>query len=337
MKKYIIAFLMIFIAISGFCAQTSVAVINLIPGKGVDTQDTALLTTLFIDALTKTEKFDIMDRQQMDKIMDEQKFQLSDNFNADSVAKIGASLGVKNVIIGEVGKLGETYTTTIRLVDVETKKILKSAQKYYVGKVDAMIPIMTDLANEIAGITKSEPAPKKKIEEPTTIQAPKASTSGALYTACNLWYTKPDELSILNIKTGILIPAGTEVNSVSIIPGKKYQIIKFKTDSSTLEFSFICYAKYHLNATAEEIRDTLFTNKNFSELTSGMTSEDIERIKKGVVEKGMSKQAVLISWGHPPRHKTPSLDKRDWQYWHSSSRDERIVSFDYNWIVSNVK
>jgi hypothetical protein len=47
------------------------------------------------------------------------------------------------------------------------------------------------------------------------------------------------------------------------------------------------------------------------------TEADRENIKKGIITLGMSKKAVLMSYGYPPTHKTPLLTSDIWYYWYA--------------------
>ncbi len=38
-------------------------------------------------------------------------------------------------------------------------------------------------------------------------------------------------------------------------------------------------------------------------------------IKGGYLRGGMTKDEVILAWGYPPEHKTPSLDSNRWLYW----------------------
>ena len=46
-----------------------------------------------------------------------------------------------------------------------------------------------------------------------------------------------------------------------------------------------------------------------------LTPDEQKHVAAGEVAAGMSKQAVLMAYGYPPSHKTPSLKKDKWVYW----------------------
>lgn len=131
-----------------------------------------------------------------------------------------------------------------------------------------------------------------------------------LYTSCNLWYERPDAMYCVNYKKGAIIPAGTEVRNIYIGKGARAirTAIKFTFAETGQEFSILYQDKFHPGISIESFKDRLFTSKNFDELTSGFTQDEINSIKQGTVSIGMSKKAVLVSYGYPPEHETFSTE-----------------------------
>ena len=132
------------------------------------------------------------------------------------------------------------------------------------------------------------------------------------YTAYNVWYEKPTAVYCINYQRGTMIPAGTEINNVEIA-GKRLSFTIAKTgEKIVISFN----SKYHgSEVTIQTFKDRLVTTKTFDQLTQGLKPFEIEAIRQGIAVKGMSKKAVLISFGYPPEHKTPSLDDNQWTYW----------------------
>ncbi|MCD4693727.1 MAG: hypothetical protein K8R79_12490, partial [Calditrichales bacterium] len=63
----------------------------------------------------------------MKEILGEQGFQLTGCTSNECVVEAGKVLGVSQIIAGNIGKIGSLYTISIRLIDVQTGKILKMA------------------------------------------------------------------------------------------------------------------------------------------------------------------------------------------------------------------
>lgn len=124
----------------------------------------------------------------MNDILKAQDFNLSDQCNsAECAVQVGQLLGVTQMIAGDLGKLGSTYTIDLRLIDVESGKILQSKTQDYKGEIDGMLDVMKVIANSFAGktLTESKEKGKKKKEEKVATEE-KASTGGGK--SKTLWY-----------------------------------------------------------------------------------------------------------------------------------------------------
>ena len=70
---------------------------------------------------------------------------------------------------------------------------------------------------------------------------------------------------------------------------------------------------------------------------SKFTKKEQELIKKGKVDVGMSKEAVILAYGYPPVHATPTLDMDEWKYWkfqRGYAQDTLILHFKNNKLSS---
>lgn len=154
------------------------------------------------------------------------------------------------------------------------------------------------------------------------------ASTAPLFTAYNLWYEKPQAMYSINYKKGTLIPAGTPVKSVHVTPRRLGRAtITFTTLPDNRSFTISFQDKFHPNMDVNHFADRLFTTRDFNALTGGMTEKEVQSIKEGVVRSGMSKAAVLVAFGYPPEHRTPSLDNNAWIYWQDRFRTTAI-NFD---------
>lgn len=153
------------------------------------------------------------------------------------------------------------------------------------------------------------------------------------YTAHNIWFENPQEIFAINYKRGVKIPAGTKVSNIS--RHKDPDSIKFTAEGFG-RLSIEIVPRWQPGLTTKELADRTFSSQVFEDMILGLTDQEIELIKKGEVDTGMSKKAVLISYGYPPLHRTRSQNNKIWYYWLSRTRQQMIV-FDQNWKVSQIK
>lgn len=154
-----------------------------------------------------------------------------------------------------------------------------------------------------------------------------AETKKKLYTASNIWVHK--YMKCINYKVGTFIPAGTEVSKAQLGSDTSCSIfIYFKLAGSGESYK-ICYnPAWHRGIRSKDYKNYLFTNKTFDELVEDLSVKDIDAIKQGKIVVGMSKKAVLISYGRPPEHRTPSLEGNVWKYWMSKRKHKKICFYN---------
>ncbi len=104
---------------------TNIAVADFI-GKNVSQADASIVADFLRTELVSTRLFNVMDRNNMDTIMAEQKFQTSGCTEQDCAVEIGKLLNVKHMLVGSLSKLLDSYYITVNVVDVESGKIVAS-------------------------------------------------------------------------------------------------------------------------------------------------------------------------------------------------------------------
>lgn len=106
--------------------QPRLAVFNLVSRGGIATDDILTITERVRAQLLQTQRYQMMERDQMAKILQEQGFQQTQVCdNTDCSVRVGRLLGVQQLVTGSVSRLGELYSLSLRLVDVEQGQILK--------------------------------------------------------------------------------------------------------------------------------------------------------------------------------------------------------------------
>lgn len=135
MKKNIIWFI---VAISWIIGQDRIAVMKF-EGSGVDEITSKNITDRFSYELSKTHRFDIVEREMMDKILEEQKFQASGCVADECAVEIGQLIGVSQIVAGSISKIGDFYSLNIKLIDVATGKIIYQDMDDHEGKVTDFI------------------------------------------------------------------------------------------------------------------------------------------------------------------------------------------------------
>jgi len=145
------------------------------------------------------------------------------------------------------------------------------------------------------------------------------------YTAFNLWVSRNSTLYSINYKgSGSILPAGSRVRNVSV--DEENNRISFDTaDDRKISISF--NPKWHPGKSVADFAEQLITGNDFEKITAHMSDEEINAIRSGILAAGMSKEAVLVSYGPPPESGTVSTEANQWTYWNGRF-DKQKICFD---------
>ncbi len=103
-----------------------------------------MMTTAFI----KSNYFEVIERAQIKKIMEEQNFNLSGSVDANTAIQLGKLLGVEYLIVGSVAKLGSLFETDVRFIDTKTGKGILAENGNSRGE-ENIRPMVNDITNRI--------------------------------------------------------------------------------------------------------------------------------------------------------------------------------------------
>ena len=191
MKKATTAFftlLFVFLAVSGDSdAQTNNSEIKTMENYvavfdfEVTTGDKGIsrpLTDRVIHEFSQSGKFDVIDRGNMNKILGEQKFQMSGCVAQECKVEAGQLLGVGKIISGSVGMVGKVYYLTLQLINVKTGKVELSAEDECRCELEELLGSTRRLAKKLlnekdeppaqdVNITRQPVMPRKDLQKST--------------------------------------------------------------------------------------------------------------------------------------------------------------------------
>ena len=135
MYKYIL--LLLFIGLA-WGQSTTIAVLDF-DGDGVSQSETRTLTNRLRDEIFNTGIYIVLERGKMDEVLKEQGFQQTGCVTSECAVEVGNMLGVQQMIGGSIGKVGNIYTVSARVIDVQTGKVLKSANYDHIGDIGQLL------------------------------------------------------------------------------------------------------------------------------------------------------------------------------------------------------
>jgi len=132
--------------------KTSIAVLNL-DAHGISEFEVATLTDRLRNELVNTQKYRVLEREKMDEILEEMGLQQSGCTSNECLVEVGKLINVQQMVGGSIGKVGKTFTVSLRIIDVEKGEIVKTETEDYKGEIDYLL---TDIIPTLAGNLASE-------------------------------------------------------------------------------------------------------------------------------------------------------------------------------------
>ena len=159
-------------------------------GRGISQLEAKTLTDRLMSEMVNTDAVIMVERNQMEEILNEQGFQQSGCTSSECAAEVGALLGVQNMVSGSFGKLGNSYTIDAKMFSVETGATIRTVSKTYKGPVDNLLTVIEVVGWEIVGLK----APQDKLDilaaaDPAIASATKKSGGGGKTLRRLMWTT----------------------------------------------------------------------------------------------------------------------------------------------------
>ena len=165
----------------------SLAVLDL-EGRGISALEASSLTDRLRSELVKTGAVTVVERGQMNQLLEEQDFQMTGCTSDECAVEVGQLLGVSLMVAGSIGKLGNTFLVDVRIIDIQTGAIIETMTRNYRGEIDGLIEQIEELARDIVSwprmdeitLLEEGPGPVTELEE---VAQPKKRSRLFLYTA----------------------------------------------------------------------------------------------------------------------------------------------------------
>lgn len=152
MKKAFFVVLLLAV-VSASAKKLSVAVTDF-QAQGLTPEEVTVLSDRFRGELFSTGQFLVMERAQMQAIIQEQGFQQSGACASDAcLVQMGQLLGVEKLVAGSIGRLGAVYMVNVRIIDMTTGKIEHTAAEDCRCEIEGLIGSMVQVSKKLALLT----------------------------------------------------------------------------------------------------------------------------------------------------------------------------------------
>ncbi|MCU0452205.1 MAG: CsgG/HfaB family protein [Bacteroidetes bacterium] len=129
--------------------KINISIMDFEARAGVQAPEAQSVGDALASLLTQTARFNVVDRKQIQAVLQEQSFQAAQNPNA-GLGQAASVLAVRKFVTGSLGKLGENYIFSVKITDVETSGIDLSISRTYDDDLeDIMDEFLPEIVSEI--------------------------------------------------------------------------------------------------------------------------------------------------------------------------------------------
>lgn len=130
--------LLLVITLTSIAAQQKIAVVEF-QDKGVYGDVASALSDVLVHELSRQNQFSVLEREMLNKILKEQKLQLSGCTTNECLVEIGKLANVHFIVAGSVTRIGRIYSINARMIDIETGQITQTALFNTKGAIDMLL------------------------------------------------------------------------------------------------------------------------------------------------------------------------------------------------------
>ena len=137
--------------------------VNELKVYGMQIESAEIFSERLRTELVNSNAFRVMERAEMETILKEQGFQKSGACDESScLIEVGQLLGVEKIVAGSVGKIGDVFSISVRIISVATSEILFTVSEDFEGTLlELLKKVIPAVALKLAG---GNPAVEKETE-----------------------------------------------------------------------------------------------------------------------------------------------------------------------------
>lgn len=155
-----ISHILLFLILPFICLSQRIAVLEFKPGVGVSTADVDGLSSIFVTYFAP-EGYTLVERSQIDRVIDEQNFQRS-KMTESQMVRVGEILNLSKLVVGNINVIMGEYNVDVRVINVESGTIMATEGASFVagGYREGMRQLAVNIARKI----ENKPVPATRTQ-----------------------------------------------------------------------------------------------------------------------------------------------------------------------------
>lgn len=174
-KRTLLLFLLgICIAMSAH-SLPQIAILKTLLASGIDPTVEPLLTAKIEEAYVRSGRYQVLDRANVDQVLQEKEFQLSSGLvSNEELRQAGDYLGADLVVVAQASRIGQVYALSAKVIDVTTGQIAAQSSAEQQGKIEVLLELAREVGADLAGsrgVAKKEAVKKEPKPRPAKAEA----------------------------------------------------------------------------------------------------------------------------------------------------------------------
>jgi hypothetical protein len=131
-KKFLLIFL-VFCSLSVLFAQSNRPRAGVLDftANNISKSEALIIGEMFTSELVLSGKYDVVDRKNIESLMNEMEFQMSGCTDSSCAVEVGQILSLEYMMYGSINKLGQDFIINVNVINVETAQITGSARERF--------------------------------------------------------------------------------------------------------------------------------------------------------------------------------------------------------------
>jgi len=141
--------------------------------SGISATDANMITRVFFIRLGNTQKVSLVDRNVVERVLQEHNFQAGDWSSQQKTAELGKALNTDWIVRGELEKFGNNILVTVQFYDIQTFRFMGGSDLLLANVEEAMQkidPLVNKLVETIAATPVKHPLIGVWVSEGATIE-----------------------------------------------------------------------------------------------------------------------------------------------------------------------
>jgi TolB-like protein len=118
--------------------------------SGVSESVASGVSVSFLNALINTHRFEVVERERLAALMEEQGLAISGCTTTECFVQVGKLAGAQKVVVGQVAQVGTSYIVSVRVVDVYSSRVEQSLAQES-GSLEGLLTAANNLAVQLSG------------------------------------------------------------------------------------------------------------------------------------------------------------------------------------------